>query len=100
MARREVCFIGDEVTAAGFRMAGLRTIVPDAGSAARAFATAQADAAIIYLTPEVAAEIPVQTREAALRAGEPLVLVVPDINGRLAPPDLPKRILGLLGLEA
>ncbi|ARE40986.1 hypothetical protein RGUI_2845 [Rhodovulum sp. P5] len=100
MARGEVCFIGDEVTAAGFRMAGLRIVVPEPGGAARAFRDAQADAAMIYLSPEVADEIPFADLTAALRGADPLVLVVPDIAGRKTPPDLPKRILSLLGLDS
>lgn len=100
MAQREAWFIGDEVTAAGFRLAGLRIRVPDPGGAERCFQDAQESASLIYLTPEVAGDLRHETMEAALRGADPLVLVVPDVNRRTALPDLPKHIRSILGLEA
>lgn len=100
MPGRDVWFIGDEVTAAGFRLAGLRVAVPGPGEAARCFAEACEGAGVIYLTGEAAAGIPAGVLEPARRGADPLVLIVPDLNGRSAPPDMERRILGFLGLDA
>jgi vacuolar-type H+-ATPase subunit F/Vma7 len=99
MARPDICFIGDEVTAAGFRMAGLRTLVPRSGAEAECLAAARETAGLIYLAAEVAGRIPGAALDVALRDAAPPVLIVPDLNGRVAPPDMERRILGLLGLE-
>ncbi|MBT8475474.1 MAG: hypothetical protein HKO95_09145 [Rhodobacteraceae bacterium] len=99
MQDRNVYFIGDEATAAGFRLAGLRVFVPDPDEAARCYREAQENASLIYLTPEVAEMIPETMLQAAFREADPLVMIVPDINRRGAPPDVEKEILGLLGLE-
>ena len=66
-------YVGDEVTAAGFGLAGLRVRVPEHGDEARALASARAEA--------------------------PLVIVVPDLDHATPLPDLALRLRKQLGLE-
>jgi vacuolar-type H+-ATPase subunit F/Vma7 len=94
-----VVFVGDEVTAAGFRLAGIDIVTPAAGRAREAFRQVRQTAALVYLTPDIAEALPPSEFDGALRSADPPVLVVPDIRRRHQPPDIPARILGLLGLE-
>lgn len=91
-------FIGDEVSAAGFRLAGARIRVPSPGeeSAALTWACEQAD--LVLLTAEIASSLPAEMLGGVLRSTRPLVLVVPDLRERLAPPDLAAALRHQLGV--
>lgn len=92
-------FIGDEVTAAGYRLAGARTLTPRHSTLARTFATTLDDAQLIFITAAFAAELPDGLLDDAVRAADPLVLVVPDAANRVAPPDLDAQVARTLGIE-
>lgn len=107
-----VCaFIGDEVSAAGFRLAGMDVHVPaddPTGDPAGAQAGDQAvdlfrqilrDRQLVLLTAEFADRLPPDLLDAALRAERPLVLVIPDIRGGSAPADLASRLRRQLGMS-
>lgn len=93
-------YIGDEVTAAGFRLAGVEAIVPGTGNEAAALADACARAPLVVLCAAVAARI----GEAAVRerviACAPPVAVVPDVAGVAPLPALAARLRRQLGLDA
>lgn len=93
-------FIGDEVTAAGYRLAGYAVEVPRPGQTAEILARARQSADLVVMTASQAAAVPSRELDEALRALSPLLLVVPDINETLAPPDMEKRIRAMLGIEA
>jgi len=93
-------YLGDEVTAAGFRLAGLRAHVPAPGEESAALASACADARLVLLSAAVAARIAEPELRAARAALSPLVLVVPDLAGLTPVPDLALRLRKQLGLEA
>lgn len=93
-------FIGDEVTAAGYRLAGARTIVPPAGGVQQAFETALETTELLFITSACAAEISGPTLDHATRAGQPLVLLVPDAGGRVMTPDLSVEVDRALGIES
>ena len=92
-------FIGDEVTAAGFRLAGFETGFPKAGEAGKALARARAQSNLIVMTAACADMVPESDLDEALRALAPLLLVIPDINGNQAPGDMETRVRELLGIE-
>jgi vacuolar-type H+-ATPase subunit F/Vma7 len=93
-------YIGDEATAAGFRLAGVKTWVPDPADALATLRRAGADGAeLILLSAPFAAQLPIEDLEAALAREAPLVAVVPDVFGRGAPPDLAHEVRGALGIE-
>lgn len=94
-------FIGDEVTAAGWRLAGLDTCVPDTPSeAARALARARAGgASLVLLSAEYAAHVPEDRLHRAIASASPPVAIVPDAPGRAAVPDLAARVRSRIGLE-
>jgi vacuolar-type H+-ATPase subunit F/Vma7 len=94
-----VCYIGDEVTAAGFRLAGTSVIVPVPGQETAALATARTDAAVVLIDAAVAARISSRDLVLARSAIVPLVLIVPDLHGEIAMPDVAAQLRARLGLE-
>lgn len=91
-------FLGDEVSAAGFRLAGARVRVPAPGEEASLLEAARSEAELVLLSAECAARLPASLLRRALAATMPLVLVVPDLIGRAEPPDLEARLLAQLGI--
>ena len=92
-------FIGDEVTASGWRLVGARAIAVDAGSVAQAFEAALDDADLLLITAVAAAGLDDARLDAAVRRAAPPVLVVPDAAERIAPPDLDRQVDRVLGIE-
>jgi vacuolar-type H+-ATPase subunit F/Vma7 len=92
-------FIGDELGATGFRLAGVEALVPQGGEALRAFQDARARAALVILTAEVAHALPRAELDAAQRAEAPAVAIVPDVLLRSAGPDLAAIVRSALGID-
>jgi len=97
---RAPIYLGDEVTAAGYRLAGAQVRVPAPGEADAAFAEARALAPLVLVSAAVAVHIDAAQLRAALTALQPLVLIVPDARGEVPRPDLAARLRGQLGMEA
>jgi vacuolar-type H+-ATPase subunit F/Vma7 len=93
-------YLGDEVSAAGYRLAGAQVRVPEPGASSAALARALADAPLVLLSAAVAARIGDSALRSALAATAPLVLVVPDTLGTTRMPDVAARMRAQLGLEA
>jgi len=92
-------FIGDELTAAGFRLTGIETIVPKADDAGAAFADAAQRASLIVITAAAARQVPAADIETAMLAERPAVTIIPDALFRAAPPDLIGKLKAALGIE-
>jgi vacuolar-type H+-ATPase subunit F/Vma7 len=97
---RAPIYLGDEVTAAGYRLAGVQVRVPAPDQAGAAFAEARALAPLVLVSAAIAAHIDAAQLRAALMALQPLVLIVPDAGGEVSRPDLAARLRGQLGMEA
>ena len=93
-------YLGDEVTAAGYRLAGARVSVPRRGEEAAALAEARSGAPLVLISAGVASRIPESALKIALAALAPLALIVPDPVGDTPVPDLAARLRRELGLEA
>ena len=93
-------YLGDELGAAGYRLAGAQVRTPGAGEAAAALADARARAPLVLVSARVAAQIGAATLQHALAAAAPLVLVVPDFQADTPLPDLAARLRAQLGFEA
>lgn len=91
-------FIGDELTAAAYRLAGAATAVPREADAARALADALGNAPLVFVTAGMAARLPAGQLAAAMRAASPPVLVVPGADGRPGE-DLGESVARVLGIE-
>jgi vacuolar-type H+-ATPase subunit F/Vma7 len=97
---RAPIYLGDEVTAAGYRLAGAQVRVPESGEATAALEDARANSPLVLVSAAVAAKIEPARLQAALLALSPLVLIVPDAQGDVPLPDLALRLRGQLGMEA
>lgn len=91
-------YLGDEVSGAGFRLAGLRARTPQRGEETSALAAARADAPLVLVSASLAARIAEDELRAAQAALAPLVLIVPDIDAATPVPDLAQRLRRQLGL--
>jgi vacuolar-type H+-ATPase subunit F/Vma7 len=93
-------YLGDEISAAGYRLAGAEVIVPAEGNATAAFHAARASSPLVLVSAAVAAGIDPGELRSAMMALQPLVLIVPDVHGEVPLPDLAARLRGQLGMEA
>ena len=91
-------YIGDAVSAAGFRLAGLRIHVPDTTELVMQIEQAASDASLVLLGADLAAQLPVAELDRLLSAVTPAVVVVPDVRGQADLPDLANRLRQQLGV--
>ena len=94
-----VFYIGDETSAAGFRLVGARVLSPVEGGEAAALAAAQAEASLVLVSAAIAVKLRRSVVDAAQASLAPLTLIVPDLKGEATIPDLAARLRGELGLE-
>ena len=93
-------YLGDEVSAAGYRLAGATVRTPAPGDEAASLAWACAQASLVLVSAAVAAAVSEAVMRRVLSALSPLVLIVPDLQGAAAVPDLAARLRLQLGFEA
>jgi vacuolar-type H+-ATPase subunit F/Vma7 len=98
--RGAVVVIADELTAAGYRLAGIDARAADRDTAAALFAAALSRADLVILTAEMARHVPRESLESALAGDAPLVTIVPDVLQRALPPDLARDVRRALGIGA
>jgi len=92
-------FIGDEVTAAGYRLAGLEVRVPVPTETVSILQAARAAGPpLILLTAELAGYLDAGTLERVLVSARPPVELVTDAAGRVPAPDLAGRIRSQVGV--
>jgi len=92
-------FIGDELSAAGFRLTGIDTVTPGPEKAGEALRDARKRAALVIMTAELARSVPAQELNAALLAEAPALAIVPDVRMRVPVPDLVASLRRTLGIE-
>lgn len=92
-------FIGDRLTAAGFRLAGLRPLVTSPDEVAEVFREALDAGGPIFITASCAGHLPPATLDRAVTAASPPVAVIPDFAGGGEPRDLSRRVRQALGVE-
>lgn len=91
-------FLGDEVSAAAFRLAGVDVYRPEPDEAAALFRRLRGEVRLILLTAEVAAALPPElVLNAQLQEG-PLVMVIPDVRNRVPASDLAAAVRRQLGM--
>jgi vacuolar-type H+-ATPase subunit F/Vma7 len=91
-------FIGDEVTAAGFRLAGIDVHTPAPQQTPRLFQRLLGEAEFLLITVEAAARLPEEALRRAIVTERPLVLVIPDVRGHGEPPDIAAALRRQLGM--
>lgn len=93
-------FIGDEVAAAGWRLAGVDARVAAPGEEGPALARALEEARLVLVSAEAAARLPEAQLRAALRRLAPITVVVPDLREAAPYPDVAARMKRQLGIES
>jgi vacuolar-type H+-ATPase subunit F/Vma7 len=98
MAR--IAYVGDEVTAAGFRLAGVETYTPGPAQAAEALRQAiDDDSDCILLSCALAPCVPAAQLLEAWTALRPLLALVADARGDCVAPDVASEVRDALGLD-
>ena len=92
-------FIGDELSACGFRLTGIKTLVPKPDAIGAAFEEARAGNSLIIITADIAQQIPPSQLETAMLAETPALAIISDVMFRAPPPDLARRVRSVLGIE-
>jgi hypothetical protein len=92
-------FLGDELSAAGFRLAGAEARVPPPGGADGCLQQALKDADVVLIGCGCARELAPSALEAALALLSPQVMVVPDWYGAQIAADPAAKARRVLGLE-
>ncbi len=91
-------FIGDEVTAAGYRLAGILVRTPDFQTVHEELEWAKQHAPLILISAEFARHIPEQKLSEILADESVPVIVVPDCRQKIPVPDLSLLLRKQLGV--
>lgn len=94
-----IVFIGDEVSAAGYRLAGVHVVCPNFGDVADIFTKACKTAEAVFITAEYAAHIPTGLLDDMIAGLSPLVMVVEDAHSTMPAQTIEDRARSVLGLE-
>ena len=90
--------IGDELSAAGYRLAGVSCLTPSPAEAERMLREPAPDLGLLMMTAEFAASLPPAAIARARRRQRPPLILVPDIRGQHRPADLTASLKRQLGL--
>jgi vacuolar-type H+-ATPase subunit F/Vma7 len=91
-------YIGDEVSAAGFRLAGLQVITPQPGEIPAAVKLACEQAPLVLISAATAQYLDATALDELLAGMTPPVAIVPDVHGSVPMPDLATRMRKQLGV--
>jgi vacuolar-type H+-ATPase subunit F/Vma7 len=91
-------YIGDEVSAAGFRLAGLQVITPQPGDTLAAIRRACEQAPLVLISAETAQHLDATALDELLAGMTPPVAIIPDVHGTVPMPDLATRLRRQLGV--
>lgn len=91
--------ISDRLTAAGFRLAGMETVLATPDNLRERLHAALRGRQPILLTADLAEQLPAAELAAIIRRAHPPLAVVPDVSGHGASPDLAAKVRQALGVE-
>lgn len=91
-------FIGDEVSAAGYRLCGIEIHIATGNNAMQLIRQSCERASLVLVSSSMLQYIPAAELDALLAQVQPPLLVVPDVRGRHELPDITSRINKQLGL--
>ncbi|OOZ37257.1 V-type ATP synthase subunit F [Solemya elarraichensis gill symbiont] len=94
----EVLFIGDEVTAAGFRLAGVTVMTPEKEKLHEVLAQACEKASLILVTAEFMEALDMQLQQEYMMKVSPMIVVIADINNSVPVMDLAVQVRRTLGI--
>lgn len=91
-------FVGDEVSAAAYRLCGIEVHIADSVNALSLIKQACERASLVLVSSSVVQQLPGAELDELLANIQPPVHVVPDVRGLQAVPDIASRINKQLGL--
>lgn len=91
-------FIGDEVSAAGYRLAGVRIRTPGPIEVLEVITWACRQSPLVMITTEYAAMLSASDQDHLLSQLTPALVVVPDIRSKTAEGELARRMRAQLGV--
>ena len=91
-------FIGDAVSAAGYRLCGIETRIADRGNALKLINKACDRAELVLISSSTLPYLRAEELDELLARTRPPVLIVPDVRGLHDVPDIASRINKQLGL--
>jgi vacuolar-type H+-ATPase subunit F/Vma7 len=91
-------FIGDELSAAGYRLAGVECLAPSLTEIEQMLRAPDPDLGLLMMTAEQAERLPAALFTRARRRQRPALILVPDIRGQHPPADLTASLKRQLGL--
>jgi vacuolar-type H+-ATPase subunit F/Vma7 len=91
-------FIGDEVSAAGFRLCGIDVHITDGKDVMSLINQARERASLVLVSSSAVQDLNRAELDALLSSIEPAVLIVPDVRGLNDVPDIVPRIHKQLGM--
>jgi vacuolar-type H+-ATPase subunit F/Vma7 len=91
-------FIGDEVSAQGYRLAGLQTLIPGEGDLLALVKLCCEQAPLVLIDASVAQAIPAAALDALLTGLAPPVVIVPAVRGTAPMSDIATRLRRELGV--
>ena len=92
------CYIGDEVSAMAWRLAGLRIHVPQRDELLDVVRRSCDESSLVLVSAAVAERLPEDELDTLLARTTPPVVIVPDTRGRAPLPDLATRLRRQLGV--
>jgi len=95
----QVIFIGDEITAAGFRLAGVACHTPERNELPDLLSKERELCDLIMITAQYADWLGRNAIEEMALSSHPLVAVLPDIRNQQSPPNLEHAVRRELGIE-
>ena len=93
-------FIGDEVSACAYRLAGIEVRTPAPGELTAALQEASNEYDLLLMTAQYAQQLSAGELAQLQARMRPLLLVVPDVREQVAVPDFAKALRSQLGVEA
>jgi vacuolar-type H+-ATPase subunit F/Vma7 len=96
----QAILIGDRLTTAGFRLAGMRVLVTEPADAGPVLREALEMGGPVMITAALAAHVPTAQLEKAILAADPPLAVIPDIARSREPADMGAAVRRALGVEA
>ena len=91
-------FIGDEVSAAGYRLCGIDVHIADRGNIMQLIEQVRERASLVLVSSRVVQHIHRAELDELLASIQPPVLIVPDVRGLHEAPDIVSRIYKQLGM--
>jgi vacuolar-type H+-ATPase subunit F/Vma7 len=91
-------YFGDEASAAGYRLAGIRVYTPAEHELSANLRSARGESSLIMLSARLAQCLPAAELDQLLAGSAPPVVLVADVSGAVPLPDLATRLRRELGM--